>query len=63
MLSSVDEFTKEEREQIKVAIKYCMNPNGGFGGGYLQQPHLAPTYASFLSILVLGEDAFDLIDR
>lgn len=50
--------------QIKTALKYCWNEQtGGFGGGYKQLPHLAPTYAAFLCILDLGESAYDLLDR
>jgi prenyltransferase beta subunit len=37
---------------MKKAVGYCFNHNfGGFGGGYMQLPHLAPTYAAFLTIL------------
>lgn len=36
---------------------------GGFGGGYKQLPHLAPTYSSFLCILLLGPEAYHLADR
>lgn len=51
-------------ELIKVSLKYCWNPHtGGFGGGYKQLPHLAPTYAAFLCILDIGESAYDLLDR
>jgi len=31
------------------ALSYCNSE--GFGGGYMQLPHLAPTYAAFLAIL------------
>ncbi len=46
---------------MKKAIKYCENE--GFGGGYKQLSHLAPTYAAFLTILELGPNAFDLLDK
>ena len=53
----------EDREAIKLGLKFCWNENGGFGGGFKQLPHLVPTYAAFLCILELGEPAFDLIDK
>lgn len=57
-------ITTEDRDSIKLALKYCWNEKvGGFGGGYKQLPHLAPTYAAFLCILELGESAFDLLDK
>lgn len=46
---------------MKKALSYCFSE--GFGGGYKQLPHLAPTYAAFLAILQLGPEAFDLLDR
>ena len=49
---------------IKKALSYCWNKQtGGFGGGYKQLPHLAPTYAAFLCIIDLGPLAYDLLDR
>lgn len=45
-------------------IKRCKNPDGGFGGGFGQLSHLAPTYGSLLSIAIIGtEEAYSLIDR
>ena len=46
---------------MKKALSYCFSE--GFGGGYKQLPHLAPTYAAFLAIVQLGPEAFDLLDR
>ncbi len=46
---------------MKKALSYCFSE--GFGGGYKQLPHLAPTYAAFLAVLQLGPEAFDLLDR
>jgi hypothetical protein len=39
------------------------NPGGGFGGGHGQYSHLATTYASILSMAMLGERALDVVDR
>lgn len=37
---------------------------GGFGGGFGQLSHCAPTYAAVLALLVVGtEDAYRAIDR
>ena len=42
----------------------CQHKDGGFGGGYLQLPHLATTYAAVLTICELEfEDAYRLIDK
>ncbi len=49
---------------ITKAIKYCWSEGcGGFGGGYRQLPHLAPTYSAFLTILNIGPSAFHLLDK
>jgi protein farnesyltransferase subunit beta len=49
---------------IVQALKYCKNDKyGGFNGGYMQLPHLGPTYSSFLCILMIGPSAYHLIDR
>ncbi|XP_069773492.1 protein farnesyltransferase subunit beta isoform X2 [Narcine bancroftii] len=42
----------------------CQNPNGGFGGGPGQEPHLAPTYAAVNALCIIGtEEAYDIINR
>ena len=52
------------KQKIIQGLKYCWNEQlGGFGGGYKQLPHLAPTYAAFLSILIIGADAYHLLDK
>ncbi|KAL3157921.1 hypothetical protein ABBQ32_012325 [Trebouxia sp. C0010 RCD-2024] len=35
----------------------CQNPAGGFAGGPLQLPHLAPTYAAVAALVTLGGQA------
>ena len=42
------------KEKIRIAIQMC--ENNGYAGGYKQMPHLAPTYASFLTLISLGKD-------
>lgn len=42
----------------------CQDPDGGFGGGPSQLPHLAPTYAATAALLIAGsEDAYRAVDR
>lgn len=47
--------------KIKKCLAYCLSE--GFSGGFKQIPHLAPTYAAFLTILELGPAAFDLLQK
>lgn len=55
---------EEHIPSIIKGLKYCWNEQkGGFGGGYKQLPHLAPTYAAFLSILIIGPRAYHLLDK
>ncbi|XP_021670495.2 protein farnesyltransferase subunit beta isoform X2 [Hevea brasiliensis] len=35
-------------------LKHCQDPNGGYGGGPGQMPHLATTYAAVNSLITLG---------
>jgi hypothetical protein len=45
-------------------LKSCQAASGGFGGGPLQLPHLAPTYAATAALVSLGGDeALDAVDR
>lgn len=37
-------------------LSRCQDPNGGYGGGPGQMPHLATTYAAVNSLLTLGSD-------
>ncbi|XP_067895576.1 protein farnesyltransferase subunit beta [Heterodontus francisci] len=42
----------------------CQSPNGGFGGGPGQEPHLAPTYAAVNALCIIGtEEAYSVINR
>lgn len=42
----------------------CQCPDGGFGGGPGQLPHLAATYAAVNTLVILGtEEAFKVINR
>lgn len=45
-------------------IKKCQHEEGGYGGGYLQLPHLGTTYAAINALSIIGTDeAYDSIDR
>ena len=45
-------------------LKSCQAASGGFGGGPLQLPHLAPTYAATAAMVSLGGDeALDAVNR
>ncbi|XP_051885438.1 protein farnesyltransferase subunit beta isoform X2 [Pristis pectinata] len=42
----------------------CQSPNGGFGGGPGQEPHLAPTYAAVNALCIIGtEESYGVINR
>ena len=43
-------------EAIIDFLTHCQDPEGGFGGGPYQLPHLAPTYAAVASLVTLGGD-------
>eukprot|EP00887_Chlorella_sp_A99_P006625 scaffold3.g6625.t1 len=52
------------REAIIAFLASCQHPDGGFGGGPYQLPHLAPTYAAVSALVTLGgPDALGVIDR
>ncbi|KAJ3434365.1 protein farnesyltransferase subunit beta [Anaeramoeba flamelloides] len=66
-----EEFAKEfiQKGFVKKAIStlsWCQSKDGGFGGGHLQLPHLAPTYAATNSFAILSRfdpTAISVIDR
>lgn len=50
-------------QDIVSFLMHCQSPEGGFGGGPMQIPHLAPTYAAVCALATLGGNALDAIDR
>lgn len=46
-------LTEDLRDKCIQFLQYCKS-DGAFAGGDGQIAHLAPTYAAFLAILVLG---------
>eukprot|EP00794_Sanderia_malayensis_P017786 gene17787-19563_t len=56
----------KDAENIAKFLDKCQDPNGGFGGGPGQLPHLAPTYAAVCALCILGrywEGAYNIINR
>ncbi|KAF2264712.1 terpenoid cyclases/Protein prenyltransferase [Lojkania enalia] len=57
---SVDDY----RERVIYTFASCQHPQGGFGGGHGQLPHLAATYAAILSLVIVGTPkAYSSINR
>ena len=49
---------------ITTFLAQCQDPEGGFGGGPMQLPHLAPTYAAVACLVSLGgESALSVVDK
>eukprot|EP01084_Bolivina_argentea_P009041 16928_1 len=54
----------EVDSRIIRTLASCQSPEGGFGGGLMQIPHAATTYAAILALLDIGTlDAYTAIDR
>ncbi|XP_018568931.1 protein farnesyltransferase subunit beta [Anoplophora glabripennis] len=53
-----------QKSHIAKFLGRCQCPEGGFGGGPGQFPHLAATYAAVNALVILGtEEAYKIIDR
>ncbi|XP_049849925.1 uncharacterized protein LOC126320470 [Schistocerca gregaria] len=53
----------ELRGKIISWLAECQSTSGGFGGGPGQLSHLAPSYAAILAIVILGPDAYSIVNR
>ncbi|XP_031842772.1 farnesyl transferase beta subunit [Nomia melanderi] len=54
----------EEYSRIIGFLAKCQSPEGGFGGGPGQYPHLASTYAAVNALCIIGtHEAYQAIDR
>lgn len=54
----------EEHSKIVGFLAKCQSPDGGFGGGPGQYPHLATTYAGVNALCIIGtHEAYQVIDR
>ncbi|KAJ3467306.1 hypothetical protein MRS44_004870 [Fusarium solani] len=63
-LSLLGEDVSSYRQSLVDTVRPMQNPDGGFAGGFGQTSHLATTYATVLSLaLVGGEDSYDVVDR
>ncbi|GFH07599.1 protein farnesyltransferase subunit beta, partial [Haematococcus lacustris] len=50
--------------EVVAFLQQCQASSGGFGGGPMQLPHLAPTYAAVAALVSLGgEAALGAVDR
>lgn len=55
---------KPKHRNPTATLAGLQNPTGGFGGGFGQLSHGAPTYAAVLALAVVGtETAYRAIDR
>lgn len=63
-LSLLGEDVSSYRETLAETVRPMQNASGGFAGGFGQTSHLATTYATVLSLaLVGGENAYEVVDR
>ncbi|XP_076314534.1 protein farnesyltransferase subunit beta-like isoform X1 [Tachypleus tridentatus] len=64
-LELLDEpISDETKSKVAAFLSQCQHPDGGFGGGPQQLPHLAPTYAAVNALCIIGtEEAYQVIDR
>ncbi|RMZ83889.1 hypothetical protein DV737_g1440, partial [Chaetothyriales sp. CBS 132003] len=63
-LHLLGEDVTQKGQRVRKTFYPLQNATGGFGGGYGHYSHLAGTYATLLSIaLVGGEDTYAMIDR
>ncbi|XP_014247001.1 protein farnesyltransferase subunit beta [Cimex lectularius] len=58
------EVDRSKKKAVIHFLKLCQAPDGGFGGGPMQYPHLATTYASVNALVILGTtEAYKAVDR
>lgn len=63
-LSLLGHDVESYRSRLVETVRPMQNETGGFGGGFGQTSHLATTYATVLSLaLVGGDEAYEVIDR
>ena len=54
----------EDYSHLVNFLAKCQSTDGGFGGGPLQLPHLASTYAAVNALCIIGtKEAHEVIDR
>lgn len=63
-LTALGEDVSEHQRRTAHSFSLAQHPEGGFGGGYGQMPHLACSYAATLSLATAGGTAtYDSINR
>lgn len=63
-MSLLGEDVAVYRARLVDTVRPLQNPTGGFAGGFGQTSHLATTYATILSLALVGGDAaYDVVDR
>ena len=63
-LSLFGEDVASYRTRLVETVRPMQNETGGFAGGFGQTSHLATTYATVLSLALVGGDAaYELVDR
>lgn len=63
-LSLFGEDVAPYRTRLVETVRPMQNETGGFAGGFGQTSHLATTYATVLSLALVGGDAaYELVDR
>ncbi|KAM4063000.1 prenyltransferase and squalene oxidase repeat domain-containing protein [Hirsutella rhossiliensis] len=63
-LSLLGHDVESYRSRLVETVRPMQNETGGFGGGFGQTSHLATTYATVLSLcLVGGDEAYEVVDR
>lgn len=63
-LTLLGEDVSRVQQRVITSLRPMQNPTGGFGGGHGQISHLASSYATVLSLAMVGTpDAFALVDR
>ncbi|KAH7135729.1 terpenoid cyclases/protein prenyltransferase alpha-alpha toroid [Dendryphion nanum] len=63
-LTALGEDVSSWRERVIATFLAAQHPEGGYGGGFGQLPHLAATYAAILSLVMVGgESAYESVDR
>ena len=63
MLGERLDLDSNTRTGIIESATAVQHPAGGFGGGFGQYAHMAPSYAVILSLAIAGDEALDVVDR
>jgi protein farnesyltransferase subunit beta len=55
--------SRANKRRVISTFRPMQNSTGGFGGGHGQLSHLAPSYATVLSLALVGGDALSIVNR